>query len=189
MVVACVICGKELKVKPYRIKRLKGGKITCSLECTYKLKEETMSGENNHQYGLTGHNNSSFKNEDTLTNYGYLLEYCPNHPRPHDQHVQGTRVKKHRLVVERNYKLFDSKFFEEVDGWIVLKEGYDVHHKDENKLNNDISNLEILSRAEHTSLHNNKHEIIRDSSNGRIIGVFKLGELLENPEEDNQQPS
>lgn len=29
-----------------------------------------------------------------------------------------------------------------------------VHHKDMNKLNNDISNLEILTRSEHTKLHN-----------------------------------
>lgn len=29
-----------------------------------------------------------------------------------------------------------------------------VHHKDENKLNNKKSNLEILTRAEHARLHN-----------------------------------
>ena len=33
-------------------------------------------------------------------------------------------------------------------------------------------------------------EIIRDSTTGRITGVLKQGELLENPNtEDNQQPS
>lgn len=31
--------------------------------------------------------------------------------------------------------------------------GYDVHHKDRNPLNNDPSNLECLSRAEHNALH------------------------------------
>lgn len=28
-----------------------------------------------------------------------------------------------------------------------------VHHKDHNRANNDISNLEIMTRAEHTRLH------------------------------------
>lgn len=31
--------------------------------------------------------------------------------------------------------------------------GYDIHHLDENKLNNALSNLEYLSRSEHIRLH------------------------------------
>jgi hypothetical protein len=37
--------------------------------------------------------------------------------------------------------------------------GWDIHHKDENKANNDISNFECLPKAEHTRLyspHNNQ---------------------------------
>ena len=34
-----------------------------------------------------------------------------------------------------------------------LKRNETIHHKDMNKLNNDISNLEVLSRAEHSRLH------------------------------------
>lgn len=40
-----------------------------------------------------------------------------------------------------------------------IPEGWDVHHKDENKANNDISNFECLPKAEHTRLyspHNNQ---------------------------------
>lgn len=48
---------------------------------------------------------------------------------------------------------------------------------------------EVLTRSEHTSIHNKEKEIIRNSQNGRIIGVVKREELLENPEVDNQQPS
>lgn len=35
----CVICGREMYLKPSRLKRVKNG-ITCSLECSYKLKSE-----------------------------------------------------------------------------------------------------------------------------------------------------
>jgi len=48
--------------------------------------------------------------------------------------------------------------------------------------------LQIVIKDEHISIHNSKKEIIRDSL-GRIIGVVKQGEMLENPEVDNQQPS
>lgn len=176
----CSICGKVMNVKPFRVKRLKGGKITCNDECKAELKSQVMSGKGNHQFGLIGDKNSSFAGEITISNYGYVLEYCPNHPRPHDTSNKTPRVKQHRLVIERNYNLFNPDYFENINGWIVLKEGYDVHHIDENKTNNLLNNLEILTRSEHTLLHNSNKEIIRDSSNGRIIGVLKLGELLEN---------
>jgi len=41
-----------------------------------------------------------------------------------------------------------------------IPDGWDVHHKDEDKANNDISNLECLPKAEHTRLyspHNNQY--------------------------------
>ena len=34
--------------------------------------------------------------------------------------------------------------------------GYVIHHKDKNKLNNDISNLQIVTQEEHEALHNIK---------------------------------
>lgn len=189
MKVLCEICKKELDVKPSRIKRLRLGFIACSKTCSSELRKTTTKGSNNHQFGLTGRKNSSFKGNETISNYGYILEYCENHPRPHDKSIKGTRVKQHRLVVERNSNLFDSKYFEIINNITVLKVDYDVHHKNEIITDNKLENLEILTRSEHTALHNKLKQIIRDVNTGRIIGVFKSDELLENPEEDNQQPS
>ena len=45
----------------------------------------------------------------------------------------------HRLIYEDHYG--------------EIPKGYIVHHKNENKLDNRIENLELLSRAEHTILH------------------------------------
>lgn len=183
----CPICEKEFYVKPSRLKKLKH-KPTCSVECASKLKSQYMSGEGNHQYGLKGNLNASFKGEEIIQhnhNVDDIMIYDPTHPYAN----QSGRVKKHRLLVEQNYKLFNEKFFLKIGGRIVLKKEYHVHHKDGNHDNNEIGNLEVLTRSEHTSIHNKEKEIIRDSQNGRIIGVVKREELLGNPEVGNQQPS
>lgn len=190
MNIQCANCDKDFKVKPYRVKRLKNkNNICCSKLCSNVLKSQYMSGENNHQFGLIGDKNSSFKGKEIVNNYGYILEYFPNHPFPADRGNQGTRVRQHRLVIERNYKLFDINYFININGYIALKPEYDVHHIDGNKTNNHINNLQIISRSNHTKLHNLNKNIIRDLSDGRIIGVIKSGELMETPEVDNHEPS
>lgn len=163
----CPICHTKFYVAPNRLKRAKHG-VCCSKECSGKLKSLYSSGRGNHQYGLRGDKNASFKG-NVITLNGYLYEYCPGHP-----HASKTsRVRQHRLVIEHNYKLYDSKYFETIDNWIVLKQCYDVHHINENKQDNRIDNLQIVTKSEHTAIHNLEKEIIRDDL-GRITGVIKL---------------
>lgn len=50
-----------------------------------------MQGEGNHQYGLIGDKNASFRGEEIDSEYGYVLVYCPDHPFPHDKSVRGSR--------------------------------------------------------------------------------------------------
>lgn len=180
----CSVCHKLMYIKPSRLKRVKNG-ITCSKKCSNKLKSEYMKGENNHQYGLIGNKNASFKGDILITNLGYIVEYCPGHPYPHDRHNQTTRVLQHRLVVERNFEKYSEEFFEIIDGKRVLKPIYDVHHINEITTDNRVENLKVLLRSEHTTLHNKQKEIIRDNL-GKIIGVVKLGKIGEdcdvNPE-------
>lgn len=182
----CAICGKKMYYKPSRIKNVKNG-VTCSKECANKLKSSYMKGELNHQYGLTGNKNASFKGQEIISEYGYILEYCPGHPYPHDRSNNTTRVFQHRLVIERNSDKFNDDYFEIIDGWKVLKPIYNVHHINEIKTDNRLENLQIITRSEHTTIHNLEKEIIRDSL-GRIVGVVKSGELLESCDA-NQQPS
>ena len=35
----------------------------------------------------------------------------------------------------------------------TIPKGYEIHHKDRNKANNSISNLEIMQKGKHSSLH------------------------------------
>ena len=43
-------------------------------------------------------------------------------------------------------------------GWTQLPKGYEVHHIDMNKLNNDINNLAVLTKSEHAEVHNQYKE-------------------------------
>ena len=182
----CEVCGKKFHVKPYHLKRYKHH--TCSKECMNKLKQILYSGTGNHQYGLKGNLNASFKGEEILRKNNQLIEVCvysPNHP--YADH--SGRVTKHRLLVEQNYKLFDFKYFEEINGQIVLKKTTQVHHINGDHNDNRIENLMPVTKTEHRTIHNLNINIVRDSATGRITGVIKQGELLEKPEAANQQPS
>ena len=182
----CEVCGKQFHLKPYTLNRYKHH--CCSKQCLNILKQTLYAGEGNHQYGLKGELNSSYKGLEIFKNNNNNVDifvYDPSHPNAN----KNGRVTKHRLIVEQNYKLFDYKYFEEINGRIVLKKSSNIHHIDGNHCNNDITNLIPVTRAEHRKIHNNELEIIRDSATGRITGVVKRGELLEKPEVANQQPS
>lgn len=49
------------------------------------------------------------------------------------------RIYEHRLVWESNFG--------------KIPNGYEVHHKDGNKLNNNIENLELVKKGEHQHIH------------------------------------
>ena len=181
----CEICGKEFHLKQSAIDRNKHH--TCSVECLNKLKSILYKGAGNHQYGLKGDKNASFKGNIILHRNNNLIErlvYMPDHPYA-DKYG---RVTEHRLVVEQNYKRFDIKYFEEISGKYYLKRSTQIHHINFNHNDNRIENLIPLTRSEHTKIHN-KYEIITRNDKGKITGVLRQGELLEKPEEVNQQPS
>jgi hypothetical protein len=184
----CTYCGKQFHVKLFRInKYTRNMGIFCSRACSTEQKKVFMLGQNNHQFGLKGKLNSSFVDGLTRITNGkgvYLERYLPLHPKAN----KNGRIKEHVYVVETNYSIYDSKFFDFLETGIYLKKGYEIHHIDKNTLNNNTNNLLIVTRAEHTSIHCKGKKIIRDTK-GRITAVKKSDKLLENQEIDNQQPS
>ena len=68
---------------------------------------------------------------------GYQLLYRPNHPTA-DHHGY---VPEQRLAMEEVIKRYINPLLE------------DVHHKDNSIQNNNIKNLELLTKAEHRRLH------------------------------------
>lgn len=165
----CVVCGKTMHIKPSRLRRVKHG-ITCSKECESKNRSIWFRGKNNHQFGLKGRLNRSFKSDRRISNYGYVMIHSDTHPF---KNVDGY-VFEHRLVVEENADKFDEKCFIVIDGNKYLKREYEVHHKNEIKTDNRIENLVVLTKAEHRRLHNSQRKIIRNRY-GQIVAFVKKG--------------
>ena len=123
-----------------------------------------MKGEGNHQYGLCGEKNASWRGGKALSNYGYIEVYCPDHPFGDRK---SPRVFEHRLVAEK-YLLTEENSIE-IDGKRYLKPEYEVHHKDFCRTNNDVSNLVVLTKAEHNRLHSRLNAHKRDEKTGRFL--------------------
>ncbi len=140
----CTVCGKKFHRKPSHLKRNNKQAKCCSKECRATYLKNIYIGENNPNYNNRGNKNPMFK--DDFIHCGYRWVYEPNHPFA----VNG-RVREHRIVAEQ-YLLTD-EFSVEINGKKYLSPIYDVHHKDMNKLNNSVENLQILTRSEHKKLH------------------------------------
>lgn len=162
----CPICGKAFSVKPSHLKRYKT--VCCSRECNRKHRSIYMKGEGNHQYGLKGNKNASFKgnviSKKNNQQFDYWI-YCPDHPYAN----RSKRVKLHRYVVEQNAERFNQKYFDEIEGKLYLRKDLFVHHIDGDHNNNSAENLQIVTKSEHRRLHNIMHPQVKDKKTGRFI--------------------
>lgn len=82
----------------------------------------------------SGENHGNWKGGRVVQN-GYYMVYCPEHPK-----AMSGYVYEHRLVMERHLGRY-------------LKKDEIVHHKNRNKQDNRLENLEVLTPAEHNRVH------------------------------------
>lgn len=146
----CAYCGKQFHRKESHIKH--NIKNYCCSECSNKDKKIRYSGKGNHQYGLKGSLNTSWKSNERISVYGYKLIRQPKHPFKNSDDF----VFEHRLIAEK-YLLNETNSVE-INGQKYLNPDFVVHHIDFNRLNNDTTNLIIMRRNEHTRLHKSLKE-------------------------------
>lgn len=91
----------------------------------------------------TGHHNNGkleksrfWKGGRYIDSIGYVQIYRPNHPSSRNGYIA-----EHRLVMEQSIGRY-------------LNKDEHIHHKDENRQNNDLDNLQLLTRSQHTTIHN-----------------------------------
>ena len=152
--VKCCICNKDFYVKESRIKRLKNSGITCSKECGYKYKSLYSSKINNHQYALKGALNVSWKGEKII-HHGYIYVKAPEDHPFKDKHG---RIREHRLIAERYWLTLENSI--NINNKYYLKPEYVVHHINFNKKDNRPTNLRVLTKKEHTELHNRMDKLV-----------------------------
>lgn len=180
----CPICGKSYECKQSKIKNHR----TCgNKECRSKWISKTRCGENNANY-------KSVEN---------ILKL---------QHADGERHYKSRTFYQHVAKEVLG-----LNSICDLPKGYVIHHKDANHENNNVENLVMIPKSTHRLIHSifgniminalhtgkidretffrmcneeqaNFYKEIIDLNITHQV-VVKQGELLESPEEDNQQPS
>lgn len=162
----CSCCGTPMYIKPSALKKAKTH--TCSRECHIDMCKKRMTGKNNHQYGLRGHLNASFKGDILQKKNNRQIDtvvYMPHHPFAN----KSGRVKIHRLLVEANHERYRHEYFIEIDGSYYLKKHLVVHHIDGNHYNNDISNLDVMTVAEHRRVHNMMRPQKKHEKTGRFV--------------------
>ncbi len=148
----CCVCGFYFQTKKSHLVRRK----TCSTACSGHRKKEVYLGERNPNFGNRGSNNSLFKG-GVYTHLGYRLIL----KREYTNSDESGYVLEHRYLMEQHLGR-------------PLRDDEIVHHKDHNKLNNDISNLEIMDLATHSRYHANYSPQPRCSKTGEFISKGDL---------------
>lgn len=87
--------------------------------------------------GKTGPDHPSWKGGFLIDRYGYVRTYDPKHPFPR---TSSSYVQEHVRVMELHIGR-------------RIKRNEVVHHKDENRRNNVLTNLKLMTRSEHARLH------------------------------------
>lgn len=142
----CVVCGWYFLTKKSHLKRRK----TCSTACSGFRKKSMYAGKRNPNYGNRGESNPIYKG-GTITNYGYKKVKAHEHPNAD----KFGYIFEHRLIMSKHL------------GRPLLSSEH-IHHKDGNKLNNDISNLEIITLEEHSRLHS----LLNPQPRCEVTGIF-----------------
>ena len=91
-----------------------------------------------------------------ISNRGNVLSLCNNKPRFLKPFVCGDGYQYVTFYFRdyRIHRLVAKYFIENTDNKPI------VHHKDGNKLNNDVNNLEWLTHSEHALKHHRRHNEI-----------------------------
>ena len=76
-------------------------------------------------------------------------------------------VFEHRLIAEK-YLLTDENSVV-IDGKRYLSPKYHVHHKNQNRLDNRLENLQVMTKGEHMALHAKENPRERDETTGRFV--------------------
>lgn len=140
---SCENCGKNFKAYNYR----KDTSKYCSLECYHKAtRKSTISKCINCNKEFTK------KYENAPQKFCCYKCFCDYKKKLPKKATLGKNGYKYVWMTDGSAKKEHIYIMENIIGR-KLKKNECVHHKDGNRSNNDISNLMLMTRGEHSSLH------------------------------------
>lgn len=119
------------------------------------------------------HNNTTFTKSSISQRSKYKETTIKYYYKGTQRDINGSlyfREKIHRLVYEANmnnitydeYKNILNTVSKLPDNWITIPEGYEIHHKNEDSQDNDIENLIMISKENHSRIHAlDRHDNLR----------------------------
>lgn len=118
----CEVCGKKKYISPGKVSAL--GRLYCSVACRNSDPRfyDHVRGEKNHRWK---------GGRVKIGEYVYIKSR--NHPFAH---TKGGYVAEHRLIMEKHLQRY-------------LDKNEEVHHKNKNKVDNRIGNLELVIKSAH----------------------------------------
>ena len=188
MLVNCECCGKELERANWQIKDNKSGKFYCSMQCRQPkpIHRCDECGKEFSKSRLTKRTKHTFCSRKCFGKYsgrariesgtwnkhlkGKRLspntEFKKGVLLPHAKPVGSLSVRQHHDDSPRNWiKLAQPSLWIPLAHYVWISangeipRGCIVHHKDRNTLNDDLGNLELLTRAQHINEHRDEYEV------------------------------
>lgn len=137
----CMICGTLFECPPSHALRRKD---CCSRACAAEASKRREVA--------TGADHFNWKSGSAVHADGYIYLHAGDHPFA----KCGRYVFEHRLVMEAwmRDEAPDHHFLVEVAGVKYLRPEIEVHHRNENKRDNRITNLLACTKGAHLSIHN-----------------------------------
>ncbi len=169
MIKACEVCGDDFSIRPYRATTAR----FCSPSCSGKGRYAQTLGTITERPWLVGNSHranqppaNAFQPGNSPWNKGLTgihlspdTEFKVGRVRDSDS-IYTVRLRKHRGVVRAWVKVgmpniwqLRAVFNYRNAHGAPIELGMVVHHVDHNPLNDDIQNLQLLTRAEHIAIH------------------------------------
>jgi len=148
LILKCEGCGKDFTEYLSHASRRK----YCSIKCHAKYRTDR---------GSFGAENGMWKGGTTIHSSGYRYVADPDNAFK----SLGNYIFEHRYVMENWLRENDpkSEYLTTVEGKLFLNPEIVVHHKNHDKLDNRIENLECMTSGEHASHHHEERRQLKQT--------------------------